>query len=441
MKNPAGASSTRESRPEAAPVLDSSRAGPAPTRGEQVCVVVGASHAGSQLAMQLRKEGWSGRIVLIGAESHIPYHRPALSKAVLAGEKTVESVALRPVAMYQTNAIELRLGQQVDRVLPNEKRVVLTDGEHIAYDKLALCTGARVRRMALGEGLEGVHYLRTADDMLAIRQALAPGRKVVIVGGGYIGLEVAAVFAALQLDVTVLEMADRILQRVTSPQISEFFHALHESHGVKVVTGASVSSIRGEGRVDAVICEDGTEYRADIVIIGVGVIPETGLAEAAGLEVANGIVVDQYTRTSDPHIHAAGDCTWHPSAFYDRHVRLECVQNALDQSRVAAANIVGNQSTYDALPWFWSDQYEIKLQSAGLVLEYTQILVRGDKLNTEGKGFSVFYLRGNRMVAADCVNRVKEFIACKRLIAERLAVDVGALVDENCTPDSFAERI
>jgi len=438
MNVPVGASPARDSQSIVTEVGDSSRAGPAPTSRDQVCVVVGASHAGSQLAIQLRKEGWAGRIVLIGAESHIPYHRPPLSKSVLAGEKSVESVALRPVAMYETNAIELRLGQCVEQILPNEKRVVLADGEEIAYDKLALCTGARVRRIALGEGLEGVHYLRTADDVLAIRQALTPGRKAVIVGGGYIGLEVAAVFAAMQLDVTVLEMADRILQRVTSPQISEYFQALHESHGVKVVTRTSVTSIRGEGHVDGVICEDGTEYPADIVIIGVGVIPETGLAEAAGLEVANGIVVDEYARTSDPHIYAAGDCTWHPSAIYDRRLRLECVQNALDQSRVAAANIAGNTTTYDALPWFWSDQYEIKLQSAGLVAEYDQLMIRGDRRNADGKGFSVFYLQGDRMVAADCVNRAKEFIACKRLIAEKIAVNIAALVDESGAPDTFA---
>lgn len=404
----------------------------------QVCVVVGASHAGSQLAIQLRKEGWTGRIILIGAESHLPYHRPPLSKAVLAGEKSIESVALRPLAMYETNDIELRLGHRVEQILPNEKRIVLANSDEIAYDKLALCTGARVRRIALGVGLEGVHYLRTADDVLAIQQVLATGRKAVIVGGGYIGLEVAAVFAAMQLDVTVLEMADRILQRVTSPQISEYFHALHESHGVKVATRTSVTGIRGEGRVDGVICEDGSEYVADIVIIGVGVVPETGLAESAGLEVVNGIVVDECARTSDPHIYAAGDCTWHPSALYGRQLRLECVQNALDQSRVAAANIAGNATTYNALPWFWSDQYEIKLQSAGLLLEYDQLLIRGDSRNADGRGFSVFYLQGDRMVAADCVNRAKEFIACKRLIAEKVAVNVAALVDESCTPESFA---
>ncbi|MDP1931871.1 MAG: FAD/NAD(P)-binding oxidoreductase [Gammaproteobacteria bacterium] len=405
---------------------------------DQVCVVVGASHAGSQLAVQLRKEGWMGRIILISAEPHLPYHRPPLSKAVLAGEKTVESVLLRPGTLYDTNAIELRLGQRVEQLFSAEKRVILSSGEVITYDRLALCTGARVRRIALGEVLQGVHYLRTADDVLAIRQELMPEKKAVIVGGGYIGLEVAAVFTSLGIKVTLLEMAERILQRVTGPVISEYLHDLHRHHGVNIVTGASVVSISGEDQVSGVICEDGTEYPADLVIIGVGVIPETDLAEAAELQVSNGIVVDEYTRTSDPCIYAAGDCTWHPSNFYGRHLRLECVQNALDQSRVAAANIAGGNVIYDALPWFWSDQYDVKLQSAGLLLNHDHFLVRGDKSNADGRGFSVFYFQGERMVAADCINRAKEFMVCKRLIADRLAVNMQALADDSSQPDEFA---
>lgn len=444
---PVGATLGRELLPEAGVEGDPSRARPAPTESEvrqesaaQVCVVVGASHAGSQLAVQLRKEGWTGRIVLISAESHIPYHRPPLSKAVLAGEKSIDAVLLRPHAMYETNAIELRLESRVEQVLATEKRVVLADGEEIVYDKLALCTGARVRHIPLGEGLAGVHYLRTADDVAAIRADLAPGKKAVIVGGGYIGLEVAAVLATLGLHVTVLEMADRLLQRVTSPIISEFFAQLHRSHGVTVATDMSVTGLSGEGRVTGVTCENGAQYPADIVVIGVGVIPETRLAEAAGLQVTNGIVVDEQARTSDASIFAAGDCTWHPSPFYGRHLRLECVQNALDQSRVAAANIAGNAATYDALPWFWSDQYEIKLQSAGLVMDYNHFLIRGDIHNSDGNGFSVLYFRDDRLVAADCINRAKEFIACKKLITERSALNMLALADGSSLPEDFAAR-
>lgn len=407
----------------------------------KVCVVIGASHAGSSLAVQLRKEGWAGKIILIGEEKHLPYHRPPLSKAVLAGEKMIDAVQLRPHTMYAANDIDLRLGQRVTELLPGIRTLRLESGDEIRYDKLALCTGASVRHIGLGDGLDGVHYLRTADDVLAIQKHVVAGTRAVVVGGGYIGLEVAAVLAQRGLEVTVLEMTERILQRVTSPTISTYFQALHQKNGVNVVTGVTVSGISGEGKVSSVICEDGSEFAADLVVIGVGVIPQTGLAEAAGLQVANGIVVDEYARTSDEHVYAAGDCSWHPNALYDRYVRLECVQNALDQAKVAAANIAGKNLVYAALPWFWSDQYDTKLQSAGLVIDYDHFLIRGDRDNVNGDGFSVFYFRGDKMVAADCVNRAKEFISCKRIIAEGLPVNMTALEDEFSTPDQFAQPI
>ena len=405
---------------------------------QQVCVVVGASHAGSLLAVQLRKEGWAGRIILIGAEAHFPYHRPPLSKTVLAGDKSIADIALRPHNLYTECAVELRLGQRVESLNLQEKAVVLGSGELVVYDQLALCTGARVRKLGLGEGLRGVHYLRTADDVTAIRAELIPAKKAVIIGGGYIGLETAAVLTQLGLQVTVLEAAERLLQRVTSVALSEYFQHLHASHGVKIVTRAHVTKIGGDDSVKAVICADGSEYPADIVIVGIGVIPETRLAEAAGLQVVNGITVDEYARTSAPDVFAAGDCTWHSNAFYGHHLRLESVQNALDQSRVAAANIAGKQLVYDALPWFWSDQYGIKLLSAGLLNGYDDLLVRGDRLNADAKGFSVFYFKDRKMIAADCVNRAKEFIACKRLITERLDLNMQALADDACAPDTFA---
>ncbi|MDO9317154.1 MAG: FAD/NAD(P)-binding oxidoreductase [Gammaproteobacteria bacterium] len=406
---------------------------------QQVCVVVGASHAGSQLAVQLRKEGWAGRIILIGAETQLPYHRPPLSKAVLAGEKSVDEIALRPRSMYTASAVELRLGERVESLDVQKKSLLLSTGEKIAYDKLALCTGARVRRLGLGDDLEGVHYLRTADDVASLKPELIAGRRAVIIGGGYIGLETAAVLTQLGLEVTILEAAERLLQRVTSVVMSEYFQRLHEAHGVRIVTHAHVRRIAGDdGRACAVVCADGTEFAADLVIVGVGVIPETSLAEAAGLEVVNGIKVDEYARTTAADVYAAGDCTWHPCALYGHHVRLESVQNALDQSRVAAANIAGKQIAYEALPWFWSDQYAVKLQSAGLLSGYDDMLVRGDRSNRDGTGFSVFYFREGKMIAADCVNRAKEFIACKRLIAERLDVNRQALLDEATAPDTFA---
>jgi len=411
-----------------------------PQSTKKTCVIIGAGHAGSVLAVQLRKEGWTDRIVLIGEEAHLPYHRPPLSKDLLAGEKEVAGIALRGQAAYDAAEVEMRLGERVERVIPELRTLRLSSGEELVYDALALCTGASVRHIELGDGLDGVHYLRTADDAMAIRTDMRPGGKAVVVGGGYIGLEVASVLARKGMHVTLLERAGRILERVTSPVISEYFTALHQDNGVDIVTDAVVTGIGGEGRVSSVLCEDGSEYAADLVVIGVGVNPESTLAEEAGLQVGNGIVVDEYTRTSVAEVYAAGDCTWHPSALYGRQLRLESVQNALDQARVAAANIAGREVKYEALPWFWSDQYDIKLQIAGLPIDYDHFVIRGDRLNRDGRGFAVFYFRGEKMVAADCVDRSAEFLVCKKLIGKQLPVNMQALADEAWGPDSFEMR-
>lgn len=395
-----------------------------------VCIVVGASHAGSALAVQLRKEGWTGRIVLIGEEAHLPYHRPPLSKAVLAGEKTLDAVVLRPESLYAASGVELRLGEQVVSLDRAAQTVRLAGGETLHYDALALCTGARPRQLPGTEGMAGVFCLRNADDALHIREAAANGRHAVIVGGGYIGLEVAAVLRVRGLEVTVLEAASRVLRRVASPVLAEYFEALHKAHGVQILTSVTGLELLGGPRVTGVRETNGTVHAADLVIVGIGVQPEIQLAKAAGLEIDNGIVVDAGARTSDPRIFAAGDCTLHPSARYGRQLRLESAQNALDQARVAAANICGKDVLYDALPWFWSDQYDIKLQSAGLPLEHEHHMVRGDVTNADGKGFTVLHLRGDTMIAADCINRAREFIACKRLISERIPLNVEALADE-----------
>lgn len=408
---------------------------------EAVCVVVGASHAGSLLAVQLRKEGWAGRIVLIGDEEYLPYHRPPLSKAVLAGEKTVEAIALRPAAMYENNAIELMLGQRVERIERAIKTLVLSSGERLAYDKLALCTGASLRTIEAGAGLAGVYYLRQAHEVEAIRAAMLAAKRVVIIGAGYIGLEVAAVMAGhTDASVTVFEMGERILQRVTSAVVSDYLTKLHESNGVAIHTHTGVNEIRQDGDVKTVVTADGKEFAADIVIIGVGVVAATQLAQDAGLQVSNGIVVDEHACTEDPNIYAAGDCTWHPNALYGRFLRLECVQNALDQAKVAAANIAGNEAVYQGLPWFWSDQYQIKLQSAGLSEGYDEIVVRGDSESVDSDGFSVFYFREGQMIASDSVNRAKEFMACKKIISQKLAVNKEALIDLAATPEQFARE-
>ena len=404
---------------------------------DQVCVVVGASHAGSQLAVHLRKQGWKGRILLIGAENTLPYHRPPLSKAVLAGEKQVEDGLLRPRAMYEKNSIELRLGETVSSIDVKGKRVQLLNAQELAYDKLALCLGSMVRKIPLGQALEGVFYLRDANDVLSILARVGEKKKVVIIGAGYIGLEAAAALSRSGLEVTVLEMEDRVLKRVTSELMSTFIQDLHQSHGVTVRTNVVVASIEGEREVSSVLCADGSNYAADLVLIGVGIVPNIALAEQAGLAIDNGLVVDQHAQTSDQHIYGAGDCTDHPSTLYQRNLRLESVQNANDQARVAASNICGIDTVYDALPWFWSDQFDIKLQIAGLNTGYDTTLVRGELGGADG--FVIFYFKDHRLIAADCVNRPKEFMVCKRIIKEGIVVATEKLLDESLQPRQFLE--
>ena len=385
-----------------------------------VAVVVGASHAGSQLAIHLRKSGWQGRIVLIGAENYLPYHRPPLSKAVMSGTKDIESIQLRPAAFYESSQIELKLGVTATALLRDSQHVVLSNGEKIHYDRLALCTGARPYYLPLGQGLKGVFYLRTLDDVLAIRQSLPTVKQAVIVGAGYIGLEAAAVLRGFGIDVTVLERADRVLQRVTGEHVSEYFNALHHMHGVKIHCQANVSTIHGKRNVESVTCADGSVYPAQIVIVGVGVVPETQLAQDAGLVITNGIAVDEFCRTSDENIFAAGDCCSHPAQLYQRRLRLESVQNANDQSRVAAVNMIAVSEKYQAVPWFWSDQFDIKLQSAGLSQDFDHTEVEGSLDPAEQGGFVVRYFKQGELIAADCLNRPKDFMAIKTLLSKSL---------------------
>lgn len=405
----------------------------------KVCVIVGASHAGVSLALQLRKEGWGGEIVLIGDENELPYHRPPLSKEHLSGEKDLDAMRLRPEKIYQSNSIELKTGCRVDSVDSKCKTVLLDNGETLAYDKLALCTGAQVRKLPIEDDLQSVFYIRTAEDVAALSQRAVAGKKAVIIGGGYIGLEAAAVLAKNDVEVTVLEMADRVLQRVTGPLMSEFISTLHILHGVKIKTGCLVATIEKNDSSSTVICEDGSEYAADFIIAGIGILPRTELAEQAGLTCEEGIKVDEFAQTSDENIYAAGDCTSHPSFIYDRHLRLESVQNANDQARIAAANICGKEKVYDAVPWFWSDQYHIKLQMTGLGDGYDQVILRGSSDFEEQleSGFALFYLKEGVMIAADCISRPKEFMVSKNLIKNKLSVDPLVLADESVEPVNF----
>jgi 3-phenylpropionate/trans-cinnamate dioxygenase ferredoxin reductase component len=396
----------------------------------QTCVIIGASHAAAQLAPTLRQEGWQGRIIVIGDEAHIPYHRPPLSKTYLSGEKTMDEIYIRPAAVYEKAEVEFLLNTRVDSIDRQNKTLSLNNGDSIAYDKLALTLGSRVRKVDLpGVELDGIYYLRDAADVEKIKTKTGAGKKAVIVGGGYIGLETAAVLRKLGMEVTVLEMMERVLQRVTAPEISEFYNRIHTEEGVNICCGVGVSAFEGNVKVEKVICSNDDTYEADLVVVGVGILPNVELAEAAELEVNNGIVVDEYARTSDEDIVAAGDCTFHYNSLYEKDIRLESVQNATDQARVAALTLCGKAKAYDALPWFWSDQYDLKLQIAGLSQGYDEVIVRGDRQNS--RSFAVFYLKDGKVISVDAINKAAEFMVGKRLISGKLVVDKAKLADEN----------
>jgi 3-phenylpropionate/trans-cinnamate dioxygenase ferredoxin reductase component len=388
-----------------------------------VIVIAGAGHAAGQAAASLRQKGHTGKIIVVGEEPFIPYQRPPLSKAYLSGKEERQHLYFRQAAFYEKQDIEIRTGVTVEELDPDRKTLRTSTGE-LQYDQLLLTTGARPRRLDVaGSDLGGVHYLRTIADVDRIRDDMGAARRVCVIGGGYIGLEVAAVAAGAGKKVTVLEMGERVLQRVATPALSGFYHELHSSHGVDIRVGAAVSGFTGNGRVEAVRCGD-RDIEADIVIIGIGIVPNVELAAAAGLTCDDGIVVDEYCRTSAAGIYAAGDCTNHPSPQLGRRMRLESVPNALDQARVAAANLLGGNDIHDAVPWFWSDQYDLKLQMVGFAADGDRHILRG---SMAARKFAVFHLAGDRLVAVDAVNQPRDFIAGKKLFGQ--TVDAKRLAD------------
>ncbi len=396
----------------------------------ETLVVIGAGHAGVELAFSARQQGWIGDIILLGEEVHLPYHRPPLSKAFLCGTADVASLALRQAPAYDMARIELRLGTQVRAIDRTERKVVLDGGEAVGYTKLALCTGGRARPLML-PGLEGdappnVLSLRTQDDAQAMAARVREGARVVIIGAGYVGLEVAASARKLAASVTVLESQPRVLARVTGETLSTFYASVHRQSGVDIRTGVSVRAIERDdkGVAIAVICGDDERLPVDLVIVGVGMLPDTALAESAGLRVEGGIVVDEHSVTSDPDIVAAGDCTVHDSVLYGRRVRLESVPNALEQARAAAGWLCGKPRPNHAVPWFWSDQYDLKLQMTGLADGHDRCIVRGSIVE---QSFCAFYLRDGRVLAVDAINRPADFMLAKKAVASRVKVDPDRL--------------
>jgi 3-phenylpropionate/trans-cinnamate dioxygenase ferredoxin reductase subunit len=346
-----------------------------------VFAIVGAGQAAATAVETLRREGFDGRLVVIGDELQAPYQRPPLSKKFLAGELPMERLLVKHASFYEHSRAELKLGARVEALELNRRELRLSDGDTLQYDRVLLATGSLPRKVTVaGAELHGLHYLRTVADVDRIREQLRNAKRVVVVGAGYIGLEVAATCRQLGHEVDVLEMADRAMNRVVAPEVSAFFTAQHERAGVRIHTEALVSGFAARSddhaRIGCVHTMDGREFPADVVIVGIGIVPDTTLAAAAGLAVENGIAVDEYCRTSDEHVWAAGDCTNHPSLRYQRRVRLESVDNAFEQAKSAAANMAGRPVVHDRLPWFWSDQFDLKLMIAGLNFDYDQALVR-----------------------------------------------------------------
>ena len=393
-------------------------------------LIIGAGQAAAQAVQSLRAEGFAGPIRIFGDEPYAPYQRPPLSKKFLAGEIGYDRVELKGQDFYAQSGVETHWGTRVTEIDRKNKRILTADGREYPYGKLLLATGSRVRELNVpGFDLKGVHYLRNIDDVKAIQDHFREGAKMVVVGGGYIGLEVAAVAAKRGIDVTVLETADRVLARVVDPIVSQFYERVHREAGVKIETGVTVSGFEGTDRITAVTSGEGKKYPCDFVVVGIGIIPNTALAVEAGLEVENGIVVDEFCRTSDPGICAAGDCTSHPNAVYGRRIRLESVHNAIEQGKTAAATLAGKEKPYDQVPWFWSDQYDLKLQIVGLSAGYTEAVVRGDPENS--RSFAVFYLKDGVLVAVDAVNRAPEFMMAKILTQKKEKLDPARIRDES----------
>lgn len=390
-------------------------------------VIAGAGHAAGQVVASLRQHKFDGQIVLVGDEPHLPYQRPPLSKKFLSGDLAAERLYVKPESFYDDPAISLQLDTPIAAIDREAKCLRIEDGDDVAYDKLVIATGSRVRRLPIeGADLKGVHYLRNIADVDGIRDGMDAGKKLVIVGAGYIGLEVAAVAQQAGLHVTVIEMADRVMSRVVSPETSDFYQIEHTNQGVRFRLSTGVSSLNGKKRVKSVSTSEGEDIPADLVVIGVGIQPNTELATNAGLDVDNGIVVDDHCRTGDPNIFAVGDCTSHPNAIYDRRLRLESVHNAVEQAKTAAANICGQDVAYAQVPWFWSDQYDLKLQIAGLSEGYDDVVIRG---NPAERSFSCLYLRDGRLIAVDAINAPRDFVQSKQLIADRAEIEKEKLAD------------
>jgi 3-phenylpropionate/trans-cinnamate dioxygenase ferredoxin reductase subunit len=392
-------------------------------------LIVGAGHAGAQAAITLRQLGFDGTVAMLGDEHEPPYERPPLSKEYLSGEKTFERILIRPASFWPERQIDMLLGHRVKSVDPVAKTVTLTDGSDIGYGKMIWAAGGTPRLLSCpGSEASGIHAVRRRDDVDAIMGKLDTINHVAVVGGGYIGLEAAAVLTKLGKKVTLLEALDRVLARVAGEELSRFYEADHRAHGVDLRLGVGVSAIEAtDGKATAVILADGERIETDMVIVGIGIIAETAPLIAAGAVGGNGVDVDTFCRTSLPDIYAVGDCAAHSNRFASgAQIRLESVQNANDQAKIAVQHILGQEVEYDAVPWFWSNQYDLKLQTVGLSTGYDQTIMRGDPAT---RSFSVLYLKAGKLIALDCVNMIKDYVQGRAHVVSGAVLDQTQLAD------------
>lgn len=401
-------------------------------------LVIGASHGGTAVAASLRQQGFHGQLTLVGSEASLPYNRPPLSKTYLSEKQSSEQILLRPESFYARNKIDLCLNTQVTDINLAQKKAQLSTGDTLSWDELVFATGSRVRKLAApGAELDNVFYLRTLEDANFIRKAMDKCQSAVIVGGGYIGLEIASSLRKAGKAVTVLEMEKRILQRVTSEPMSRFYQQVHVDQGVVIHTEKMLAELTGEnGQVKYAVCTDGTRLPTDMVIVGIGVLPVIDLPEEAGIDCDNGILVDEHCQTSAPSVWAIGDCSNQPNKMYDKRLRLESVPNAMEQARVVASNLIGRKAVHQSVPWFWSDQYDLKLQMAGFSTDADSEVVRGSE---QSRSFARFYWKKGRLMGVDAVNRPQEFVLCRKLLQSGTTVDPDKLGDPTVDLKSLLE--
>ena len=392
-------------------------------------LIIGAGQSAIQCISTLKKEGYSGSITLVGEEEHLPYQRPPLSKGFLEDSIGKERLYFKKLEFFTENKVQLYLGLAAEKLDIENQKVYLSDNSELEFDKLVLATGSRVRYLNFpGSELKSIFYLRNLDDAEAIKKDLETSDNLVIIGAGYIGLEAAAIAAKKNKTVTVIEMADRVMNRTVDPQISEYYLNLHQSYGVKFHFNTSLETINKSSDSLEVVCSDGTEVKADSVLIGAGVIPNIELAEDSGIYCNNGIIVDEFGQTNFKNIYACGDCTNHPNKILNKNLRLESVHNAMEQAKTVASSVLNNPMEYSQVPWFWSDQYDHKLQIVGLSGDHDLVTMRG---NTNDAKFMLFYTKDEKLIAVDAINNPKEFLISRKLVANKVKIKPNVISDLN----------